>query len=370
MARRHLAGGRDTLRETDHGSTVALAERDVFPNADAAGASILDEPRTAAHRAEVVTSNTFSGPILVPLRAKLGDTDMSVHRLAIGASTFGWTLGSEDAYAILDRFAGTGGDLIDTADSYAAGRSESIIGSWMASRGSRDRMHVMTKVGRNQDLPGLAPQTIRAAVDASLQRLRTDRIDVLYLHGEDPEVPLEESLGAVGALVDAGKVRAVGASDFGPERLIEARVLAANGLPRFQTLTTRYSLMERSSFEGATELVAHAQGLAVMPYFALANGFLAGGVRRRSDVKHDARGARAGVHLGRRGLRVLGALDAIAATHAVAPATVALAWLLARPTVVAPVVSATNADQVDALIAAASVELHRSELVELDRASH
>ncbi|ANJ28922.1 alcohol dehydrogenase [Agromyces aureus] len=295
---------------------------------------------------------------------------MSVHRLAIGASTFGWTLGSDDAHAILDRFAGTGGDLIDTADSYAAGRSESIIGSWMASRGSRDRMHVMTKVGRNQDLPGLAPQTIRSAVDASLQRLQTERIDVLFLHGEDHDVPLEESLGAVGALVEAGKVRAVGASDFSPERLIEARVLAANGLPRFQTLTTRYSLMERKSFEGATELVAHAQGLAVMPYFALANGFLAGGIRRRSDVKHDARGARAGVHLGRRGLRVLAALDEIAATHAVAPATVALAWLLARPSIVAPVVSATNADQVDALIAAASVDLHRSELVELDRASH
>ncbi|MFF2370339.1 aldo/keto reductase [Agromyces sp. NPDC058110] len=370
MARRHLAGGRDGHRESDHGSTVAIAEHDAFQHADAHGTALIDEPRTPAHRAEVVSSNMFSGPIYVPLRARLGETDMSVHRLAIGGSTFGWTLGSEDAFAVLDRFAGTGGDLIDTADSYAAGRSESIIGAWMASRGSRDRMHVMTKVGRNQDLPGLAPLAIRAAVDASLQRLGTDRIDVLFLHGEDTEIPLEESLGAVGALVEAGKVRAVGASDFGPERLIEARVLAANGLPRFQALTTRYSLMERHGFEGATELVAHAQGLALMPYFALANGFLAGGIRRRSDVRHDARGERAGAHLGRRGLRVLAALDQIAEAHGVAPATIALAWLLAKPGVVAPVVSATSADQVDALIAAASVELHRSELVELDRASH
>lgn len=362
MARRHLAGGRDA----QHGAAVALAERDT----ESTHETIMGEPRTPARLGEVVESNTFSGPILVPLRARLGDTDMSVHRLAIGGSTFGWTIGSDDAFAVLDRFAGTGGDLIDTADSYAAGRSESIIGAWMASRGSRDRMHVMTKVGRNRDLPGLAPDTIRAAVDASLQRLGTDRIDVLHLHGEDTEVPLEESLGAVGALVDAGKVRAVGGSDFGPERLIEARVLAANGLPRLQVLTTRYSLMERTAFEGATELVAHAQGLAVMPYFALANGFLGGAVRRRSDIRHDARGARAGAHLGRRGLRVLAALDEIALAHDAAPATIALAWLLSRPTVVAPVVSATTADQVDALIAAASVELHRSELVELDRASH
>lgn len=324
---------------------------------------------TPSLRVETVESNMFSGPISVPVRRALGGTGMVTHPLALGGSTFGWTLGPDDAYDVLDRFAGTGGDLVDTADSYAAGRSESIIGSWMASRGSRDRMHVMTKVGRHPDHPGLAPVELRAAVEDSLTRLRTDRIDVLFLHGDDPAVPLEESLGAVGTLVAEGKVRAVGASDFPPERLIEARVLAANGLPRLEVLTTAYNLMQRRPFEGAPELVAHAQGLAVVPYFALANGFLGGQVRRRAEVRHDARGARVARHLGRRGHRVLAALDEIAFAHGVSPATIALAWLLARPTVVAPVASATRPDHVEPLMAAASVGLHRSELVELDRVS-
>lgn len=320
-------------------------------------------------RVETVESNTLSGPITVPVRTSLGATGIATHPLALGGSTFGWTLGSDEAFEVLDRFAGTGGDLIDTADSYAAGRSESIIGSWMASRRTRDRMRVMTKVGRHPDHPGLAPDDIRAAVDGSLTRLGTDRIDVLFFHGDDPAVPLEESLGAVGALVAEGKVRSIGASDFPPERLIEARVLTANGLPRFELLTTRYNLMERRPFEGATELVAHAQGLGVLPYFALANGFLGGQVRRRSEVRRDARGERLARHFGRRGHRVLTAVDEIAFAHGVQPATIALAWLLAKPTVLAPVASATRPGQVEALMAAASVELHRSELVELDRAS-
>ena len=320
-------------------------------------------------RVETVETNTLSGPITVPVRSTLGETGIAAHPLALGGSTFGWTLGSDDAFAVLDRFAGTGGDLLDTADSYAAGRSESIIGSWMRSRRTRDRMCVMTKVGRHPDHRGLSPVDIRDAVDDSLLRLGTDRIDVLFFHGDDPEVPLEESLGAVDVLITAGKVRAIGASDFSPDRLIEARVLAANGLPRFELLTTRYNLMERRPFEGARELVAHAQGLAVLPYFALANGFLGGQVRRRSEVRRDARGERLARHLGRRGHRVLTALDEIAFAHGVQPATIALAWLLAKPTVAAPVASATRPDQVEALMTAASVELHRSELVELDRAS-
>ncbi|MFD4420495.1 aldo/keto reductase [Agromyces sp. NPDC058484] len=326
-------------------------------------------PDAPALRVETVESNTLSGPITVPRRTSLGETGITAHPLALGGSTFGWTLGSDEAFAVLDRFAGTGGDLLDTADSYASGRSESIIGSWMASRRTRDRMRVMTKVGRHSDRRGLAPLDVRAAVDDSLRRLGTDRIDVLFLHGDDPTVPLEESLGAVGTLVAEGKVRSVGASDFPPERLIEARVLAANGLPRFELLTTRYNLMERRPFEGATELVAHAQGIGVLPYFALANGFLGGRVRRRSEMRHDARGARLARHLGRRGHRVLAAIDEIAFAHGVQPATIALAWLLAKPTVVAPVASATRPEQVEALLAAASVELHRSELVELDRVS-
>ncbi|WP_240665993.1 aldo/keto reductase [Agromyces sp. LHK192] len=318
---------------------------------------------------ELVETNVHSGPIAVPRQRLYGETGIRAHALALGGSMFGWTLGNEDAERILDRFAALGGSVVDTADSYAAGRSESIIGRWMASRGTRDRMVVSTKVGHHHDRTGLAPHTLRAAVEDSLQRLGTDRIDLLYLHGEDPDVPLAETLGAVGALIDAGKVVTLGAADFSPERLIEARVLAANGLPRIEALTTRYSLMDRRSFEGAPELVAHAQGLAVLPYFALANGFLGGRVRRRAEVRHDARGERVARHLGRRGHRVLAAIDDIAFARGIQPATVALAWLLARPAVAAPVVGVSRPEQLDSLFTAASVELQRSELVELDRAS-
>lgn len=352
-----------------HVTSVAGATIDDVLANEIADAVSVTASTTPALRVETVESNTMSGPIMVPVRRPLGDSGISTHPLALGGSTFGWTLGRDEAFEVLDRFAGIGGDLVDTADSYAAGRSESIIGSWMRSRNTRDRMRVMTKIGRHPDHQGLAPVDIRAAVDDSLLRLGTDRIDVLFFHGDDPRVPLEESLGEVDALIIAGKVRAIGAADLSPERLIEARVLAANGLPRFELLTTRYNLMDRRPFEGATELVAHAQGLAVLPYFALANGFLGGQVRRRSEVRRDARGERLARHLNRRGHRVLAALDGIAFAHGVQPATIALAWLLAKPTIVAPVASATRPDQVEALVAAASVELHRSELVELDRAS-
>ncbi|WP_022893456.1 aldo/keto reductase [Agromyces subbeticus] len=362
MARRHVY---QPHTANAAGAALALAEDPSRENA----AEALAAPAVDGSRVDVLISNPISGPILMPHRVPIGDTGIDVHPLALGASTFGWTLSTEQAFDVLDRFAGIGGSLIDTADSYAAGRSESIIGMWMSSRGTRDRMTVATKVGHHPDHRGLSPVDIAAAVDDSLSRLGIERIDLLYFHGDDAAVPLEESLGAVDALISAGKVRAIGAADFAPERLIEARVLAANGLPRFQALTTKYNLMERRPFEGAPELVAHAQGLAVLPYFGLANGFLGGNVRRRAEVRHDARGERQARHLGRRGHRVLAAIDQVAFAHGVQPATIALAWLLAKPTVVAPVVSASRPDQVDALIAAASVELQRSEIVELDRAS-
>ncbi|WP_395243463.1 aldo/keto reductase [Agromyces sp. MMS24-K17] len=339
------------------------------PDAMLEGVGAVAPVPEADGRTSLVETNAFSGPIRVPTPQPVGDSGITTHPLVLGGSVFGWTLGPDDSERVLDRFAAQGGTMLDTADSYAAGRSETIIGRWMASRATRDRMVVATKVGRHPDHPGLSPESIHGAVDDSLQRLRTDRIDLLYLHGEDPDVPLAETLGELGALIAAGKVRAVGASDFSPERLIEARVLAANGLPRLETLTTRYNLMDRSPYEGSTELVAHAQGLSVLPYFALANGFLAGRVRRRAEVAHDARGARLARHLGRRGARVLAALDDIAFRRGVEPATVAIAWLQAKPTVVAPVAGVSAPEQVDALMAAASLQLHRSELVELDRAS-
>ncbi|WP_394551635.1 aldo/keto reductase [Agromyces sp. MMS24-JH15] len=320
-------------------------------------------------RSTLIETNPYSGPIRVPGRVALGDSGLTTLPIALGTSVFGWTVGPDAAERTLDRFAALGGTLVDTADSYASGRSELMIGNWMASRRVRDRMLVATKVGRSPDLSGLDPATVIAAVDESLARLRTDRIDLLHLHGEDPSTPLAETLGAVGTLIEAGKVRAVGASDFSAELLIEARVLAANGLPRVQALTTRYSLMERAAFEGRIELVAHAQGLAVLPYFALANGYLAGQVRRRSEATQDARGARLARHLGRRGHRVLAAIDDLAFRRDVAPATVAIAWLQAKSTVSAPVVGVTEPEQLDVLMAATGLVLTRSELIELDRAS-
>lgn len=357
MARRHVY----RARTTDAGG-AALALTEATPRDEL-------EATFAGLHVEALATNPISGPIMVPRRVRIGETGLEAHPLALGGSTFGWTLSTEQSFEVLDRFAAMGGSLVDTADSYAAGRSESIIGKWMASRGTRDRMAVVTKAGQHPDHRGLAPAALIGAVDDSLLRLGIDRIELLHFHGEDPEVPLEESLGAVDALIAAGKVGAIGAADFTPERLIDARVLAANGLPRFQAYTTKYNLMDRRPFEGAPELVAHAQGLAVLPYFGLANGFLGGQVRRRADVRHDARGERQARHLGRRGHRVLAAVDEVAFAHGVQPAAIALAWLLAKPTVVAPVVSASRPEQVDALIAAASIELARSEIVELDRAS-
>lgn len=325
-------------------------------------------PSDAATTAELET-NAFSGPITVPQRVALGATGIDVHPLALGAGGFGSAIGPDEAAGILDRFAALGGALVDTADRAAAGGTERILGEWMASRGTRERMRIMTRVGRHPDHRGLAPRVIADAVDASLGRLGIERIDLLCFHGDDPDVPLEERLGAVDALIAAGKVRAIGAAGFPPERLIEARVLAANGLPRFEVVAPRYNLLERCGFEGAPELVAHAQGLAVLADGSLADGFLGGRVRRRSDLRRDPRGERQARHVGRRGLRVLRVLDEVAAAHRTVPAAVAIAWLLARPTVVAPIAGVSRAEQVDGLMGAASLILHRSELVELDRAS-
>lgn len=347
---------------------AATAEIDLPAASTGAAEGAVRDAAATPTTAEIQT-NAFSGPITVPQRVGLGASGIHVHPLALGASGFGAAIGAAEAEEVLDRFAALGGTLVDTADSFAAGRSERIVGEWMAARGTRDRMRIMTRVGRHPDHLGLGPRALAAAVDASLSRLGAERIDLLCFHGDDPDVPLEESLGAVDALITAGKVRAIGASGFAPERLIEARVLAANGLPRFEVLTTRYNLMERRGFEGASELVAHAQGLAVLPDLALAEGFLAGTVRRRTDLRRDPRGERHARHLNRRGLRVLRVLDEVAAAHGTVPAAVAIAWLLARPTVVAPIVGASRPQQVDALMGAASLILHRSELVELDRAS-
>ena len=302
-------------------------------------------------------------------RRTIGDTDLTVHPLALGCSVFGWTTDGDTAMAILDRHYELGGNFLDTADSYAAGRSEVVIGSWMRTRGLRDDIVISTKIGRNRDNPGLSPRSIVGAVHASLERLGTDHIDLLHFHYDDLDVPLEESLGAMETLIRSGTVRHLAASNFTAERLMEARVLAANGLPRFVAVETPYNLMNRVSFESALALVTHAQAIAVMPYFALAHGFLTGKYHSKSDLTDTVRAGRASAYLNRTGLKVLATVERIADDHGVAPSTIALAWLLARSDVVAPVASASRPEHVDALVAAASVKLGRADMVDLDKVS-
>jgi len=304
-----------------------------------------------------------------PVRRQIAGTELSVHPLALGCSAFGWTATGDESLAILDEHHNLGGNFIDTADTFAAGRSEVIIGSWLRSRGTRAETVLATKIGRNLDNPGLSQGSIVGAVEASLQRLGTDHIDLLYFHFDDKTVPLEESLVAVDALVRAGKVRYLGASNFSAERLIEARVLSAVGLPKVVAVETPYNLVHRHELESDVAVVASAQRLAVMPGYALARGFLAGAFRTKADVAGTARGQLASAYRNRRSLRVLSAVDRIAAAYGAEPASIALAWLLTRPDVVAPVAGAGRVEQVASLIMAANVRLGRGDLLDLDRVS-
>ncbi|QNE33834.1 aldo/keto reductase [Leifsonia shinshuensis] len=310
-----------------------------------------------------------TGPLSIIAPRRIGESDLAVHPLSLGASVFGWTADGDTSLAILDRFASRGGDFIDTADSYVGGRSEVLIGKWMHERRNRDQLVVATKVGRHHENPGLGSVSIVRAVEASLERLQTDHIDLLYFHDDDPDVPLEDSLATAEWLIETGKVRYLGASNFSAERLIEARILASAGLPKFVAIQTQYNLMHRAEFESALRIVAAAQGLAVMPYYALANGFLTGKYRSKSDLSADARSVRASAYVNRKGMRVLAVLDRIAAEHGVAPASVAIAWLLAKRTIVAPVASASRPEQVDGLMAAAGIRLTRAQMLDLDRVS-
>jgi len=301
---------------------------------------------------------------------RVGESDLRVFPLAISGNVFGWTAETNAADAILDNYAEDGGNFIDTADSYAAGRSEIMIGNWMRDRRNRPDMVVATKVGKSADHPGLSARTLTAAVHASLERLRTGYIDLLYLHIDDETVPFEETLFAVDELIRAGKVRYFGVSDHTGNRLIEARIASGQmGVAPMTALQNHYNLMHRGEYEGDLARVADRQGLGVMPRFALASGFLTGKYRSRSDLAKNERGAEAARYLGRRGTRVLAVLDRIAAAHEVSVASIALAWLLSKPNVAAPVASASRPEQVADLTAAARVRLTRTQIAELDRVS-
>lgn len=309
-------------------------------------------------------------------RRRLGQSDLSVFPLAIGGNVFGWTADSASTNGILDEYVAHGGNFVDTADSYAGGRSEIMIGNWMRARRNRSSIVVGTKIGKSPDHPGVTAREIPQAVAASLMRLRTDYIDLLYLHIDDESVPFEETLLAVDDLIRAGKVRYFGVSDHSANRLIEARVIAAQlGVAPMVALQNHYNLMHRGDFEGDLARVADQQRLGVMPRFALAGGFLTGKYRTKADLGSNERGGEAASYLNKRGLRILGVLDAVVAEQHAAGnvdatvANVSLAWLLTKPNIVAPVASASRPDQVVDLIGAATIRLGRAQLAALDRIS-
>jgi len=305
-----------------------------------------------------------------PRLRRIGTSDLRVYPLAISGNVFGWTAGVEATHHILNAYADAGGNFIDTADSYAGGRSEYMIGKWMRDQRNRSEIVVATKIGKSADNPGLRARTVNRAVESSLERLQTDVIDLLYLHIDDQSVSFEETLLAVDELIRAGKVRYFGVSDHTGNRLIEARIASAQlGVAPMVALQNHYNLVHRTEYEGDLARVAHQQGLGVMPRFALASGFLTGKYRSRSDLAGMTRGTEAAKYLTRRGLRVLSVLDSIAAARETSVATIALAWLLTKPLVVAPVASASKADQVAELMAAGSILLTRHEAAELDRVS-
>ncbi|WP_340377871.1 aldo/keto reductase [Streptomyces sp. SS7] len=308
---------------------------------------------------------------------KLGSSDLEVFPLSLGGNVFGWTADEATSFAVLDAYAAAGGNFVDTADSYSAwvdgnsgGESETIIGRWVHKRGNRDDVVIATKVSQHPDFPGLTAANIKAAADASLTRLGTDHIDLYYTHFDKPEVPVEEIIGALDELVQAGKVRHIAASNISPERLRESLEFSdREGLARYVAVQPHYNLVSRDTYEGGLQDLAARSGLAAVPYYALASGFLTGKYRPGTTVE-GPRAAGAGRHLGtERGVRVLAALDEIARAHGTEVATVALAWLAARPTVVAPIASARTLDQLPPLLAVAEIELTDEEITQLTAAS-
>lgn len=314
--------------------------------------------------------------IMTSLR-KLGSSDLEVFPLSLGGNVFGWTADEAQSFAVLDAYAAAGGNFVDTADSYSSwaegnkgGESETIIGKWLKARGNRSDVVVATKVSQHPEFPGLSGANIKAAAEASLRRLDTDHIDLYYTHFDQPEVPVEEIIGALDELVKAGKVRHIAASNISPERLQESVEFSdREGLARYVALQPHYNLVSRDTYEGPLQEVASRTGLAAVPYFALASGFLTGKYRPGATVD-SPRSAGAGRHLdSERGVRVLTALDEVAQAHEVPVATVALAWLAAQPTVAAPIASARTVEQLPALLGVADLVLTDGDLGKLTEAS-
>ena len=312
-------------------------------------------------------------------KRRLGQTDLSIAPLVLGGNVFGWTADEKTSFDLLDRFAGAGLNAIDTADAYSrwvpgnkGGESETIIGKWMKSRGNRDKIVVVTKVGSDmgQGKKDLSAAHIERAVEASLKRLQTDVIDLYLSHWADPATPYEETLGAYDKLLAAGKVRHIGASNLDAGQLRAALDVASlRGLPRYAVLQPEYNLYDRSSFDGPLHDLCAAEDIGVITYFALAKGFLSGKYRSEADLGKSERGGGVKGYLNARGMRILAALDAVSARHSASQAEIALAWVMAQPGITAPIASATTLDQVESLVRAASLKLSAEDLAALDKAS-
>jgi aryl-alcohol dehydrogenase (NADP+) len=301
---------------------------------------------------------------------RIANTDLDVFPLCLGGNVFGWTADQQASFAVLDAYHGSGGNFVDTANTYAGGESERIVGEWCRRSGHRDEIVVATKVGMGNERPGLSADNVKAACDDSLRRLGLATIDLYYAHQDDPDTPVEETLRAFDELVRTGKVRHIGASNFSAERLAES--LAASdreGLARYVALQPHYNLVERDGYEGELQSLCERENIACVPYFGLAKGFLTGKYRPGGERVDSPRAARAAEYLDRGGEAVLAALDEVSAAHGHAPlAAVALAWLLAQPTVVAPIASARSVEQLRDLLLVAELRLSDDEISRLGQA--
>jgi len=312
-------------------------------------------------------------------RRALGRSGLQVSPLCFGGNVFGWTVDEATSFRLLDAWVDAGMNFIDTADVYSrwvpahtGGESETIVGKWLKQSGKRDKIVLATKVGKDMGdgKVGLAPAYIRSAVEASLKRLQTDVIDLYQSHDDDPKTPLADTAGAFADLIQAGKVRAIGASNFTAARLSEAlSVSAAQGLPRYESLQPLYNLVERPAYEAELEAVCVQHGLGVINFYALASGFLSGKYRSASDLGKSPRGEGAKKYLNTHGLGVLAALDSVATRLDSTTAQVALAWQIARPSITAPIASATSLNQLQGLVAAATLRLDADAIRSIDLAS-
>ena len=309
---------------------------------------------------------------------QLGRSTLSIAPLAFGGNVFGWSVDEQRSFELLDAFVDAGFNLIDTADVYSGwvpgnrgGESETIIGKWLKRSGKRDKVVIATKVAKWVEHRGLSPLNIRQAVEGSLQRLQTDYIDLYQAHEDDASVPLSETLGAFATLIEEGKVRVIGASNYGADRFAEAlKASQEHNLPRYESLQPEYNLVSRAIYERELEPLVRRENVGVINYYALASGFLSGKYRSEADLaKSQARGGSVKKYLTTQGLNVLAALDEVAAAHKATPSQAALAWLMARSGITAPIASATSVEQLRELTGAAALTLAQDEIAVLDEAS-